>query len=320
MNFMSFLLFLVAAFSVSNDALLPLNLDDSNLISTSPSLLDSPPPGSVPLNLPAPDTDPISVDLNLNDIAFDENPTSGYTPKLAQEPSENGAGDGGESSTFPPLTTFAETQIDDSNGICIPESSTGQKREKRQPTKCANPAMLEFYPHVPQVAQARGTKLSDKNEETDGMVRRDNEWWLRLLETLHPSTQEGLTNSELMDEMINLSNNDKDSCIKQPIPRGSYPRPYSFCCLGPSYIMTLPTLGLRLARRQDSVRITNWYNCQPRIIGRPFCMFYLNSVWSSHAVCCRTWSNSGPDLAGVERPDWWWWGFQGVDCKNRFHR
>lgn len=321
MNFMSFLSFLVAAFSVLNAALLPLNPDDSDLLSTSSPLLDSPPPDSVPLNLPAPGNDPISFDLNLNAITSDKNPTFGYTPKLAQGPSEDSAGEGGLSLIVPPSTTYAETHMDESNGICIPESSTGQNRRKRQPANCPNPAMLEFYSHVPKGAEPSGTKLSEKQEKAkkaDDMVRRDNGWLLRLLRSNHLSDWEQITSSELQNELINLSNDDDDhACIKQPVPTGSYPRPYSLCCLGPPYTISLPVVGQRLARRQDPVMMTNWYNCQPQITVRPFCLFYMDASWMSNFVCCRTWSASGPDLGGFEPDNWWRWGYQGVDCRYR---
>lgn len=297
MNFpksLKFLLFLI----LSNAELLPLNLHSSDLLLTNSPLL-----GSSSLNLPAPGNDPSPFNLFLTAGDSSNDPTFSYSAEPA------GAGDGGESLAVLPSTTYAEaqTKTDDLNGIC----NTGQNQRKRQSTFCRNPGTLEFYPNVPIEPHAN---TPQKKKETDDMARKDEQWMIDQLKFFLGSAWRGKTASELEDYFRAFSLSFDDSCAKKPAQGGSYVRPYTLCCLGPLQFMTLPSTQLRLARRQDFVVEADWFNCQFAIAGRPFCGFRFNEDWGSNSVCCRDWSGDSTSDAYDSSPDWWRYGFKGLDC------
>lgn len=294
MNFLKFPLFLI----LSNAEFLPLNLDGSDLLST-----DSPLPGLSSLNLPALGNDPSPFNLFLAAGDSNSDPTFSYSAEPA------GAGDGGESLAVLPSTTFAEaqTKTDDFNGLC----NSGQNRRKRQLNFCRNQGMLEFYPNVPLKPQAN---TPQKEKETDDMARKDEEWMIDQLKKRLGSRWREMTASELEGHFLDFSLSGDDSCAKQPAQKGGYVRPHTLCCLGPIQFMTLPSSQLRLIRRQDPVVVADWFNCQFGVPGRPFCGFRLDGDWGSNSVCCRDWSIGSTSDAYTSSPDWWRYGFKGLDC------
>lgn len=214
---MSFLPFLIAAFSVSNTALWPANLDISNRLLTSPPLQYPPPPGSLSLNLPASDNELSSLILN------------------PQKPSLNGAGVGGESSTVTLSSTYAETQThpDGFNGICNSDISTGQKRRKRKSNYCRNREVVEFHPGVLKQQQSGETEEEEMN---DDMAERASQWLADEFAFIYgPDWRETSDELKIQHGFIMMNQPQDDICIKQSATQGApHVCPHAFCCLGPT--------------------------------------------------------------------------------------
>lgn len=198
---MHFQMILVAGFSVSNAALLPVTSEGSDLLANLP-LLSPPLSGALSLSPPTSGNTPSSPNRNLNAIIFDplvdntlKDPVS--SSEIAQEP---GVGD---ASIVIPFVTNAEkkTSTDDTSGTCDPETMNGQKRRKRG-SYCRNPTMLEFHLRVPKKSEAG---LPTPDQERDNIARIDNDWLMKEFSAkIGPHWRE-MDQTEVMNELVSVS-------------------------------------------------------------------------------------------------------------------
>lgn len=165
--------------------------------------------------------------------------------------------------------------------------------------------MLPFHQRVPKERRAGPTKEGEtkdgltEGETNDDISYRDEEWLEKRLEEILGPDWHTTDPMEIMRQYYLLGKDEEEACINQ---EGIY-RMNALCCLGPSEEITVPTLGQRLVRRQ-SVVLTNYFNCDLCMRGRPFCGD------PAKKVCCSTVDyelGSGPQ-------ELWKWGYKGLDC------
>lgn len=168
---------------------------------------------------------------------------------------------------------------------------------------CGNPAMLEFHQRVPKAPEAGRTR---KQETNDDRAARDNAWIQRLFKR-RLGAKWRQKKDQIVEYTDQLIKPREDACKKQSQEAGEYVRPYAFCCLGPSQDVMLPA-KLRLARRQFIRVVTNWFNCDLTLPGRPSC----DPPLSTSLCCVGYWDRPDPILN--EPADLWRWGFKAADC------
>lgn len=145
----------------------------------------------------------------------------------------------------------------------------------------------------------------------DDMAERDSQWLADEFAFIYgPDWRETSDELKIQHGFIMMNQPQDDICIKQSATQGApHVRPHAFCCLGPT-----ETAPSQLIRRQDLHlgTITNWFNCDLDIAERPFCEFRLTA-----RVCCLTHLSFPVGFPPGDQPDWWRWGFKGVDCVLR---
>lgn len=276
---MHVLAFMIIGFSSSIAALLSENVDEIALDSL--PLLDRPFFDSSVSKPTIPDNEPSSFNFNLDNVVplqTSDTPESiAFSPYMGQESSANIVN---QPSIIDSSSAYTEAQIyrADSNEICYPHSSIGQKRKKRQ--SCINLSQFLFAPIIP----IRNEVEETEEQEWRRKISNDDEEWMRV------KFPEGMSEEEKAAQLDKLGGPGDEACEKAgkvyPVPVG---------CLGPEFFVHVPTLNLL----PYEVDIKNVYNCVLFLLGRPFCRFTN--------YCCRTLLSPGPNVE-------WKWGYRGIEC------
>lgn len=278
---MHFLAFLIAGISITitvtftallpeiSDAIASANLPLSNSVLSDSLLSDS-----SSSNPTAPGNEPNSFDVKLP-IVPSQNPdiigSISFSPSIAQKSDANSAD---QPSALNPSTLYTEAQnteaqnteaqtyTDNSNEMCYPQTSTGQRRNKRQ--SCIDLSQFVF-PRMPlKINQAGSRGVDKKNQE---ILERERSWKKKWF---FPSD----TPSDVLRQLNRLSRPGREICSFRDTTRA---RPVDYlvpvCCLGPEEIIRVPLLGpLPISGQEmDVVNLLNVENCLLFLLGRPYC-------------------------------------------------
>lgn len=133
---------------------------------------------------------------------------------------------------------------------------------------------------------------SDQDKKNKALSDEDTLW---LRKKLGPDLDE-MSGYDIMDKIITWNEPGRKNCEEQE--DGETQRPHAVCCLGPEQEIIVPTLGYRLVRREEVVKLLNVWSCDWFMDGRPYC----NPTTKRY--CCA-------DLSDEMETEL---GFKGLDC------